>query len=204
MTETIRVLIADDQQLVRGALAALLNIETDLDVVAEVGNGNEVLAAVLETQAHVALLDIEMPGMTGIEAAAQLRERAPAVRSLIVTTFGRPGFLQRALAAGASGFIVKDTPPTQLTEAIRRVARGLRVIDPALAEESLFAGRNPLTERETEVCRAALQYESLRDIARAVHLSTGTVRNHFSAIIGKTGASNRHSAVHMAEEQGWL
>lgn len=155
MNEQIRVLIADDQQLVRGALAALLNTERDISVVAEVGSGDLVVAAALEHRVDVAVLDIEMPGLTGIEAAGLLKTQAPHVRSLIVTTFGRPGYVRRALQEGASGFIVKDTPPAQLAEAIRRVAAGLRVVDPTLAEDSLFTPNSPLTEREVEVCHVA-------------------------------------------------
>ena len=147
----IRILLADDQALVRGALAALLDLETDLDVVAQVGRGDEVVAAARDSAAEVCLLDIEMPGLTGIEAAAALRSELPAVRSLIVTTFGRPGYVRRALDAGAAGFVVKDTPARQLADAVRRVHAGLRVIDPDLAAESLMAGPSPLTAREAEI-----------------------------------------------------
>lgn len=204
MTKTIRILIADDQQLVRGALAALLNTESDLDVVAEVGSGDKVVEAAIAHEVNVALLDIEMPGLSGIEAAHELRTHAPSVRPLIVTTFGRPGYLRRALAAGAQGFVVKDTPPAQLAEAIRRINQGLQVVDPSLAEKSVFAPENPLTDREIEVCREALHAESVRDIASRLSLSTGTVRNYLSSVIGKTGSTNRHEAVGRAEEYGWL
>ena len=204
MNEQIRVLIADDQQLVRGALVALLNTERDISVVAEVGSGDLVVAAALEHRVDVAVLDIEMPGLTGIEAAGLLKMQAPHVRSLIVTTFGRPGYVRRALQEGASGFIVKDTPPAQLAEAIRRVASGLRVVDPTLAEDSLFTPNSPLTEREVEVCHVALKGGSVREIAKEMHLSAGTVRNHMSSLIAKTGAGNRHAAVRATEENGWL
>jgi two-component system response regulator DesR len=199
----IRVLIADDQDLVRGALVALLSAEDDLEVVADVGRGDEVVDAVRENRVDVALLDIEMPGMTGIEAAEALRG-LPFCRTVIVTTFGRPGYLRKALAAGVSGFVVKDTPPSQLAEAVRRVHQGLRVVDPALAEESLFTPDSPLTGREVDVCRAARGGAGVREIAAELHLSQGTVRNHLSSVIGKTGASNRFEAVTLADQNGWL
>lgn len=201
---SIRVLIADDQDLVRGALAALLGMEPDLEVVAQVGRGDEVVEAARDSGAQVALLDIEMPGASGLEACAQLAESAAECRVIIVTTFGRPGYLKRALAAGARGFVVKDAPPQRLAEAVRRVHAGLRVIDPSLAEESLFAPENPLTPGEAEVCRAAADGADVRAIAARVHLSPGTVRNHLSSVIGKTGARTRYEAVRRAEEDGWL
>ena len=200
----IRLLLADDQALVRGALSALLGLEPDLEVVAEVGAGNEVVAAALEHHPDVALLDVEMPGLDGIEAAAALRREAPGVRVLIVTTFGRPGYLRRAMQAGASGFVVKDTPAPQLADAVRRVHAGLRVVDPALATDSLVAGESPLTARETEVLRAARGGASVAAIAATLFLSEGTVRNHLSSAIGKTGATNRTEAVVTAEGNGWL
>ncbi|HEX7740666.1 MAG TPA: response regulator transcription factor, partial [Marmoricola sp.] len=201
---TIRLLLADDQALVRGALSALLNLEPDLEVVAEVGAGDEVVAAIEEHHPDVALLDVEMPGMDGITATAAVRERFPDTRVLIVTTFGRPGFLRRAMQAGASGFVVKDTPAAQLADAVRRVHQGLRVVDPALATDSLIAGESPLTERETEVLREARDGSSVAAIAKRLFLSEGTVRNHLSAAIGKTGATNRAEAVATAESHGWL
>jgi two-component system response regulator DesR len=200
----IRLLLADDQALVRGALAALLDLETDLTVVAEVGRGDEVVAAAREHRADVALLDVEMPGLDGIAATAVLRRELPSCRVLIVTTFGRPGYLRRALEVGASGFVVKDTPARQLADAVRRVHAGLRAVDPALAEESLVAGASPLSARETEVLRAARDGGTVADLARALHLAEGTVRNHLSAAIGKTGARTRAEAVRLAEESGWL
>jgi two-component system response regulator DesR len=200
----IRLLIADDQALVRGALAALLALERDIQVVAEVARGDDVVPRARQTQADVALLDIEMPGMDGLAAAAQLREQVPGCRALIVTTFGRPGYLKRAMRAGASGFIVKDTPASQLADAVRRVAQGLRVVDPALAAESLAQGDSPLTERETDVLEVARAGGSIADIARILHLSDGTVRNHLSSAIGKTGGRNRADAARIAEESGWL
>ena len=201
---TIRLLLADDQALVRGALAALLDLEPDFEVVAQVGRGDEVVEAARSAQADVALLDVEMPGVDGIAAAAALRAELPHCRSLIVTTFGRPGYLRRAMEAGASGFVVKDTPSGQLADAVRRVAAGLRVVDPALAAESLASGTSPLTAREADVLAVAAQGGTISDIARRVHLSEGTVRNHLSSAIGKTGARNRSEAVGIATRQGWL
>lgn len=200
----IRLLIADDQALVRGALSALLGLEPDIEVVAEVGRGDEVADAAAAASADVALLDIEMPGIDGIAAAAQVRERVPGCRVLMVTTFGRPGYLTRAMRAGASGFVVKDTPAAQLADAVRRVAQGLRVVDPALAADSLAQGESPLTERETDVLEASRAGGSVTDIARILHLSEGTVRNHLSSAIGKTGGRNRADAARIAEENGWL
>lgn len=201
---SIRLLIADDQALVRGALAALLDLEPDLEVVAEVGRGDEVIDAARDSQPDVALLDVEMPGLDGIEAAAALRTAVPGVRVLMVTTFGRPGYLRRAMEAGAAGFVVKDTPATQLADAVRRVHQGLRVVDPSLAAETLVAGTSPLTGRESDVLRAARDGGTVADIAKELHLSEGTVRNHLSAAIGKTGARTRAEAARIALDNGWL
>jgi two-component system, NarL family, response regulator DesR len=201
---TIRLLLADDQALVRGALTALLNLEPDLEVVSEVGTGDVVVPAVLEHRPDVALLDVEMPGLDGISATAAVRAAAPETKVLIVTTFGRPGFLRRALQAGASGFVVKDTPASQLADAVRRIHQGLRVVDPALATDSLLAGESPLTARESDVLRAARDGSSVAAIARKLFLSEGTVRNHLSAAIGKTNAGNRAEAVLVADGNGWL
>ena len=200
----IRLVLADDQALVRGALAALLDLEADLEVVAEVGRGDEVVDAAVRGRADVALIDVEMPGLDGIAATAVLRKALPSCRVLVVTTFGRPGYLRRAMEAGASGFVVKDTPARQLADAVRRVHAGLRVLDPALAEESLVSGASPLTVRETEVLRAARDGGTVAELAAVLHLSEGTVRNHLSAAIGKTRARNRAEAVRLAEQQGWL
>jgi two-component system response regulator DesR len=204
VSTSIRVLLADDQALVRGALAALLALVSDLEVVAEVGRGDEVVARARESRADVCLLDIEMPGADGITAAAAVRDALPGVRTLIVTTFGRPGYLRRALEAGASGFVVKDTPARQLAEAVRKVHAGLRVVDPSLATESLLDGANPLTEREREVLTVALGGGTVAAIAAVVHLSAGTVRNHLSSAIGKTGTSTRAEAARVAQDRGWL
>ncbi|MFU8872959.1 response regulator [Micromonospora sp. SL4-19] len=204
MTEPIKLLLADDQALVRGALAALLSLEPDLAVVAEVGRGDEVVPEARRTRPDVALLDVEMPGLDGIAAAAALRVAVPGCRVLVVTTFGRPGYLRRAMEAGAGGFVVKDTPARQLADAVRRVHAGLRVVDPSLAAETLATGASPLTERETEVLRTARSGGTVADLAATLHLSEGTVRNHLSSAIGKTGARNRADAVRVAEENGWL
>ncbi|WP_018348665.1 response regulator transcription factor [Longispora albida] len=200
----IRVLLADDQALVRGALATMLGLEPDIEVVAQVGSGDEVLAAAREHQPDVALLDVQMPVMDGLTAAAALHRAMPAVRIVICTTFGRPGYLTRAMAAGAAGFVVKDSPPEQLADAVRRVHAGLRVVDPALAAESLATGPSPLTPREREVLIAAAPGGTVADVARQVHLSEGTVRNHLSSAIGKTGARTSPEAARIAEERGWL
>ncbi|PGH42177.1 DNA-binding response regulator [Micromonospora sp. WMMA1996] len=204
MTEPIRLLLADDQALVRGALAALLALEPDLTVVAEVSRGDEVVPEALRTRPDVALLDVEMPGLDGVAAAAALRDALPACRVLVVTTFGRPGYLRRAMEAGANGFVVKDTPARQLADAVRRVHAGLRVVDPTLAAETLATGSSPLTERETEVLRTARGGGTVAELAATLHLSEGTVRNHLSSAIGKTGARNRADAVRVAEANGWL
>ncbi|CAM3072024.1 MULTISPECIES: response regulator transcription factor [Dermacoccus] len=201
---TIRLLIADDQAMVRGALAALLDLENDLEVVGQVGRGDEVVDACRENRPEVVLMDVEMPGMDGIAASAALRRAMPEVRVLVVTTFGRPGFLRRAMQAGVQGFVVKDTPATQLADAVRRVNEGLRVVDPQLAADSLAFGESPLTAREAEVLKAASDGGTVADIARSVHLSEGTVRNHLSSIIGKTGGRTRADALRIADENGWL
>lgn len=202
MTPPIRVLIAEDQSLVRGALTALLNTEPDIEVVAGCSSGVEVAALVAQHHVDVALLDIEMPGMNGIDAAKTIA--ATDCRSLIVTTFGRAGYVKRALDAGVDGFLVKDTPPDELADAIRRVHSGLRVIDPQLAQDILFAPDNPLSEREIEVCRLLVRGLGSADIAAQLHLSGGTVRNHISAIMTKTGAANRFEAARRAETNGWI
>ncbi|MET4782555.1 response regulator transcription factor [Glaciihabitans sp. UYNi722] len=204
MTEQIRIVIADDQALVRGALASLLSLEPDFQVVGQAGRGDEVLDLVISTNAAVAMLDVEMPGLDGLSVARQLRDSTTGCRSLIVTTFGRPGYLRRALESGASGFVVKDTPSDQLADAVRRVAAGLRVIDPSLATESLVTGNSPLSRRETDVLLSLRSEGSIADVARVLHLSEGTVRNHLSSAIGKTRARNGGEAVRIAADNGWL
>ena len=200
----IKVLLADDHALVRRALSAMLRMESDIEVVAEVGTGDEVVDAAKRTQPDVALLDVQMPGKDGLTAAAELAGALPACRVVVCTTFGRPGYLARAMSAGAVGFVVKDAPPEQLVDAVRRVHRGLRVVDPVLAAESLASGPSPLTDRERDVLRSASDGGTVADIAKMLHLSEGTVRNHLSAAIGKAGARTRAGAVKFAEDRGWL
>ena len=190
----IRVLLAEDQAMMRGALAVLLRLEPDLEVVGEVGSGDEVVPTANETRPDVALLDIEMPGLSGLDAAAALREALPSCKVLILTTFGRPGYLRRAMEAGASGFLVKD----------RRVLAGERVVDPSLAAAALSAGPDPLTERERDVLGAAADASTVADIAQRLHLSESTVRNYLSSAIGKTRTRNRMEAVQAARANGWL
>jgi two-component system response regulator DesR len=200
----IRVLIAEDQGMVRGALKVLLDLEADIEVVAEVGRGDEVVALAQRSNADVALLDIEMPGMDGLEAATELHAALPGCVILILTTFGRPGYLRRAMEAGASGFLVKDGPVEELAAAIRRAVRGERVIDPSLAAAALSAGPNPLTAREQDVLRAAEDGSTIAAISRRLALSEGTVRNYLSSAIQKTATRNRTEAVRVAEANGWL
>ena len=200
----IKVLLADDQALVRGAMGALLDLEPDIEVVAQAGRGDEVVAAARESGADVCLLDIQMPGVDGVEAARQVRDQLPEVRVVMVTTFDRPGYLRRALDAGAVGFVVKTTPAARLAEAVRRAHAGLRTVDPQLANDLLFSGPNPLTAREQEVLRLARDGEPVAKLARKLFLSPGTVRNHLSSAIGKTGAANRVEAARIATERGWL
>ena len=202
--DTIRLLIADDQALVRGALGALLELEPDLTVVGMAADGAEAVRLAEELRPDVCLMDIQMPGMDGVEATRRIRQASEGTRVLVVTTFARPGYLRSALDAGASGFIVKDTPAEELAEAVRRVRSGLRVLDPVLAADSLFDGANPLSDREREVLRLAADGRSAAAIASEVFLSAGTVRNHLSAAVGKTGAANRAQAVRIAQDKGWI
>jgi two-component system, NarL family, response regulator DesR len=201
---TIRLLLADDQELIRSALAVMLDLEDDFEVVASVGRGDEVVAAAREHHPDVALLDIEMPGIDGLAAAAVLAQEVPGCRSLILTTFGRPGFLRRAMESGAFGFVVKDAPPERLADAIRRVAAGERVVDPSLAAATLASGVSPLTARERDVLVAARPGASVATIAEKLFLSEGTVRNYLSSAIAKTGTRNRVEAVRTADQNGWL
>jgi two-component system response regulator DesR len=200
----IRILIAEDQGMVRGALASLLELEPDLAVVAQVGRGDEVLDAAASQRPDVALLDIEMPGASGLEAAERLREQMPDVHVLILTTFGRPGYLRRAMEGGAAGFLLKDAPASELASAIRRAVDGERVVDPGLAAAALSQGASPLTPREHEVLAESRRRSTVAEIAQALFLSPGTVRNHLSSVMQKLDARNRAEAVRLAEERGWL
>jgi two-component system response regulator DesR len=200
----IRVLLAEDQGMMRSALALLLDLEPDIEVVAQVSTGADVVDAARESKADIALLDIEMPGMSGLDAAAALRLAVPQCRVLILTTFGRPGYLRRAMESGASGFMVKDGPVEGLAGAIRKVLAGQRVVDPALAAAALSAGPNPLTDRERDVLTAAVDGSTIADIAKRLHLSESTVRNYLSSAIGKTSTRNRMEAIMAARANGWL
>jgi two-component system response regulator DesR len=200
----IRILLAEDQNLVRGAMAALLRLEPDFDVVGAATNGKEALALCEDLQPDIVLTDIEMPLMTGIELAAQLKERRLAARVIVVTTFGRSGYLRRALAAGVRGYLLKDAPVDALAVAIRAVHGGGKAIAPELALESWSGGSDPLTERERQVLRLAGEGRASADIAREVHLSEGTVRNYLSEAISKLNAANRVEAYRMARDAGWL
>lgn len=190
--------------MIRGALAALLATEEDIEVVAQVDRGDRVLDEALRSKPDVALLDIEMPGKDGIAAAGELRKQLPACRVLILTVFGRPGYLRKAVDAGISGFLLKDAPPDQLASAIRRTAKGEKVIDSQLAVAALAEGSSPLTPRERDVLAMSTRGASVEEIARSLHLTNGTVRNHLSIAIQKLNARNRVEAARIAEEKGWL
>jgi two-component system response regulator DesR len=200
----VRVLLAEDQAMVRGAIAALLALEEDIEIVAEASRGDEVVALALESGPDVALLDVEMPGGDGLDAAAALREKLPSCRVIILTTFGRAGYLKRAMENGAAGFLLKDAPSSELAKAIHRVMRGERVVDPDLAAVALSAGDNPLTEREREVLAASEGGATIEDVAARLYLSEGTVRNYLSAAIKKLGTRNRVEAARLAQRRGWL
>jgi two-component system response regulator DesR len=201
---TVRVLLAEDQAMVRGALSALLTLEDDIEIVAEASRGDEVLPAALDTLPDLALLDIEMPGGDGLEAAAVLHERLPSCLVVILTTFGRSGYLKRAMESGAVGFLLKDAPASELAEAIRSAMKGERVVDPALAAAALSEGDNPLTDREREVLAASKGGATIEDVAGGLYLSEGTVRNYLSTAIKKLGTRNRVEAARLAEKKGWL
>jgi len=201
---TVRVLLAEDQAMVRGALSALLALEEDVEIVAEISRGDEVVPAALDALPDVALLDIEMPGGDGLGAAAALKERLPSCRVIILTTFGRAGYLRRAMGSGAVGFLLKDAPASELASAVRRVMNGERVVDPGLAAAALSEGESPLTEREREVLLASANGATIEDVALKLYLSEGTVRNYLSTAIKKLGARNRVEAARLAEQKGWL
>jgi two-component system response regulator DesR len=200
----IRVLIAEDRAMIRGALAALLDREDDIQVVAQVERGDQVAAEAVRTRPDVAVLDIEMPGKDGFAAASDLHLALPACRVLILTVFGRPGYLRRAMDSGAVGFLLKDAPPERLADGIRRTAAGERVIDPKLAVAAVAAGANPLTPRERDVLTLSIRGASVEEMAVALHLGSGTVRNYLSIAMQKLGAKNRVEAARIAREQGWL
>ncbi|MFE3516048.1 response regulator [Streptomyces sp. NPDC059166] len=203
-TASVRILLAEDQGMMRSALALLLGMEPDFEVVAQVESGDAIVDAALHSRPDVALLDIELPGRSGLDAAADLRDEAPECRVLILTTFGRPGYLRRAMEAGAAGFLVKDGPVGELAKAIRRVLGGETVIDPALAAAALGAGPCPLTPRERDALNASADGATVADIAVKLSLSESTVRNYLSSAIGKTGTRNRTEAMRAARSQGWL
>ncbi|WP_327122371.1 response regulator transcription factor [Streptomyces sp. NBC_01341] len=201
---SVRILLAEDQGMMRSALALLLGMEPDFEVVSQVAAGDRIVESALVSRPDVALLDIELPGRSGLDAAADLREEVPECRVLILTTFGRPGYLRRAMEAGAAGFLVKDGPVGDLAKAIRRVLTGERVIDPALAAAALGAGPSPLTGRERDVLNASVDGATVADVAAKLNLSASTVRNYLSSAIGKTATRNRMEAVRAARQQGWL
>ncbi|KND45146.1 MULTISPECIES: response regulator transcription factor [Streptomyces] len=200
----IRILLAEDMHMVRGALVALLTLEDDLTVVAEVERGDRIVPAALECEPDVAVIDVDLPGLDGLSAAAQLARQLPSCRTLILTSLGRPGTLRKALAAQVGGFLLKDAPPDRLADAVRDVAAGKRVIDPQLALAAFDNGENPLTPRETEVLRMAADGAEAADIASRLFLSVGTVRNYLTTVVTKLNARNRVDAIRVARESGWL
>jgi two-component system, NarL family, response regulator DesR len=204
MSPSIRVILAEDQAMVLGALSALLELEADISVIATTANGRDAVEAVARLKPDVLVTDIEMPQMTGLELAANLRTNHPNVRTIILTTFARPGYLRRALDAGARGYLLKDRPARELADAVRRVHRGMRVVDPALAAEAWNAELDPLTDRERQILQRAGDGRSSTEIATELHLSEGTVRNYLSEAIAKLGASNRIDAARIARTKGWL
>lgn len=199
----IRVLLADDEAMIRSALAALLDLEEDIEIIATCADGDEAVAEALRLRPDVCLLDLEMPGLDGVEVAERLRD-AGGVRCVVVTRHARPGVLRRALASGVAGFLPKSRDASEVAAVIRRVAAGGRYVDPEIAADALSAERCPLTDRELDVLRAGQRGESTAHIARALSLAPGTVRNHLSAVLGKLGVSNRQQAVVLASERGWL
>jgi two-component system response regulator DesR len=204
MPEKIQVVVAEDQAMVLGALAALLETEPDIAVCARASNGRQALDAIARLNPNILVTDIEMPGMTGLALAAEVRDRYPQTRVVILTTFARPGYLRRALDAGAKGYLLKDRPAAELAEAVRRVHRGLRVIDPDLAAEAWDSGPDPLTDRERQILQQAGEGKSSQEIAETLRLSEGTVRNYLSEAISKLGAANRIDAARIARAKGWL
>ncbi|MEW2296145.1 response regulator transcription factor [Streptomyces sp. NPDC006743] len=200
----IRILLAEDMHMVRGALVALLDLEEDLTVVSELERGDEILSAAREHRPDVAIIDIDLPGLDGLSAAELLHERLPECRALILTSLGRPGTLRRAMSAHVAGFLLKDAPPTELAHAVRRVAAGQRVVDPQLALAAWGGAESPLTTRETEVLQLAAQGTEPQEIAAHLRLSVGTVRNYLTTTVTKLNARNRVDAIRIARESGWL
>jgi len=204
MATKIRVLLAEDQTMLRGALSQLLELESDITVVAQAANGREAHRLIREHTPDVVVTDIEMPEMTGLELAAALKDADTKTRVIILTTFARPGYLRRALEAGARGYLLKERPASELAEAIRRVYQGLRAVDPALAAEAWSADEDPLSDRERKILQLAGDGRSSSEIATALRLSEGTVRNYLSDAIAKLGATNRIDAARIARTRGWL
>jgi len=200
----IKVLIAEDMHMIRGALVALLRLEKDIDVVAELDRGDTIVATALKAHPDVAVIDIDLPGLDGLSAAASLREKLPSCQTLVLTGLSQPGNLLRALKVHVKGFLLKDAPAPALANAIRSVAAGRRVLDPELVAVAVETGANPLTDRETDVLRAARSGQSTEEIGSVLNLSPATVRNYLSNAISKLGARNRMDAVRIAEEAGWL
>ena len=200
----IRVVLAEDQAMVLGALAALLELEPDIQVIARAANGRDALRSVEQMNPDVLVTDIEMPEMTGLEVASALKTSRPAVRTVILTTFARPGYLRRALDSGARGYLLKDRPAAELADAVRRVHRGLRVVDPGLATEAWSAEADPLTDRERQILQRAGEGRTSSEISSELRLSEGTVRNYLSEAISKLGATNRVDAARIARAKGWL
>jgi len=204
VTQKIRVVLAEDQSMLRGALAALLSIESDIEVLGSFSDGEQALQAVAKLRPEVLVTDIEMPKMTGLELTARVRELYPQTRVLILTTFARPGYLRRALDAGASAYLLKDRPSEELADTVRRVRRGERVVDPQLASEIWSSEKDPLTERERLILRRAGDGETTAELAQSLRLTEGTVRNYLSEAISKLNAANRFEAARIARDKGWL
>lgn len=200
----LRILLAEDVHMIRGALTALLELEPDFEVVASVDRGDEIVNAALEQRPDVAVIDVDLPGMDGLTAAAELQEKVPNCRTVILTSLGRPGILRRAMAARVLGFLLKDSPPDQLARAVRAVAQGQRAVDPELALSAWDSPRNPLSRRELEVFRLAARGASAAEVAAQLHLSKGTVQNYLTDIVAKLHARNRIDAVRIAEDAGWI
>lgn len=201
---TIRLLLADDENLIRDALATLLELEDDLEVVGRAASGTEAVVVAVKTRPDVAVLDLQMPGLDGIEVAQRLATDVPDCRCIIVTSHGRPGYLKNALSAGVRGFLPKTVGAATLAGVVRTVAGGGRYVDPELAADAIGAGDSPLSPREADVLALAAEGNPIDEIAQRAHLSVGTVRNYLSSVVGKLGVANRHEAVHLARRNGWI